>query len=568
MPNELMVTNQPPKTLETFADCMQAARALKKGDDAGMKDLLMAMARLRVQDKLDDIQIGMVLQVIHESTKLEKKIIKGGWKKYKEDANKWWAEELAKWATENAANFARARQQAMDAERKRLWESCSPIAESPDLLAGVEAIAHQVLGVVNEGAAVRSTYLTATSRLLEGKAVRVLRTGASASGKNYPVEQGLKFFPAHAVMHVSGASPKSLPYEGGDDPYALMHRLIYAPEAVIIGGKKAGDAVNEYALMFRTLLSEGVLVYKTVVVDPATGQRQSLTIVKHGPIAAILTTADEVDDQLETRCLVQNTDESGAQTEAIVESIFSDADENAPHDLQPWIDYQLLLEMDKPPRGYRVRVPFKMAVRKAFRTWRPGFLKRADMRMRRDADSFLVAIKASAVTHKFQRQTAEDGTIIATIDDYRHAVEAFDEGLASAHGHIDKNVIATVEAVEAMRDETPESDLDPDSGLESRVVKVSVRDLCKRLRIKSTSTAKDRLHKAVSVGVLEYDDTKHGGRGRPHYFRVLKSSAKLRVEPHAGVFPPAEVVRKIFSASPLNTEQNEQFGEDARKTRI
>jgi hypothetical protein len=310
-------------------------------------------------------------------------------------------------------------------------------------------------------------------------------------------------------------------------------------------------------------LSEGVLYYQTAEKDPTTGKYETVTIQKNGPIAAILTSADEIDNQLETRCLTQGTDESGEQTEAIVESIFSDIDEKPPN-LQPWIDYQLLLEMDMPVGGYQVRVPFRGAVRQAFKTWRPGFLKSANMRMRRDADSFLVAVKASAVAHKFQRKIAEDGTIIAAIDDYRHTVEAFDEGLSAAHGHVSETVVAVVEAVEKMLSEAPEDDLDPNSDS----VKVSVRELCKRLRIKSTSTAKERLDKAVEAGALEYDDAKHGGRGRPHYFRVLKTAAELRAGSSGGVFPPVEEIKKYFSLYGGDAEQAEQFDQGTGKTRI
>jgi hypothetical protein len=576
MPNELMIRNQspeePPEKLETFDDCMQAAKALKSNQtsrDAAMKDLLVAMARLRVQDKVDDLQVAQVLLEIHKSTGLSKTAIKIGWRKYKEEIDKWWAGELAKKAADDAANFANAGWKATEAERRRLWESCQPIAESPDLLAGAEAIAHKVLGVVNEGAGVRATYLTGTSRLLANKAVRVLRTGATASGKNYPVEQTLKFFPGQSFLVISGASPKSLPYEGGDDADFLKHKLLVIPEAAGVFSKKANESVNEYAVMFRTMLSEGQVVYRPVVTDPMTGERETKPKIKNGPCAVIITTADELDDQLETRCLIQGTDESGEQTEAIVEHALSDFDENAPCNLQPWLDFQALLQLDMPksfPSGYMVRIPFKKAVRKAFKKWRPKFLKSANMRMRRDVDSFLVAIKASALVHKFQRETAEDGAIVATIDDYRHALEAFDDGLAVAHGHVDEKIVAVVEVVERLRDKALQSDLDPDP--ESRSVKVSIRDLCKRLRIRSTSTAKKRLDEAVDVGALEYDDSKHGGKGRPHYFRVLKTAAELRAESSGGVFPPVEVVRLLFSNHPKTEEQNEQFDAGARKIRI
>ena len=48
-----------------------------------------------------------------------------------------------------------------------------------------------------------------------------------------------------------------------------------------------------------------------------------MTIVKNGPIAAIITTARDVDPELKTRVLVMDTDETGTQTVAIAKSILS-----------------------------------------------------------------------------------------------------------------------------------------------------------------------------------------------------------------------------------------------------
>jgi hypothetical protein len=433
------------------------------------------------------------------------------------------AQERARRSTEYAAR----RQQAQHEERRRLWQSCAMIAESPVLLKGMEAVAHQA-GVVGEDAAIRALYLTYTSRFLDGEAARVLRLGASASGKNLVVEKTLQFIPRHAVVQISGSSPKSLPYYGGDDPDALKHKVVYIPEAVILA-KKSGEADNDFTTMLRTLISEGRLVYQTVVVYPD-GRRETETIVKNGPIVAILTTARDVDHELKTRCLVQDTDESGAQTAAIVERDLSDFDE-APLNLEAWLDFQLWLEIDAP---YRVRIPFKKAIFEAFKQWRPGFLETVSMRMRRDVRSFLSVVKASAVLHKAQREIADDGAIVATLDDYRHAHEAFDEGLATVHGKASEKVIAVVEAVEEM------------SGDAELSVKVTLRELAMKLRIASLKTAGARLMAAVDCGALEQDDVL-SGPGGARYFRVIRKAADMRAEPGLGVFPPPDVVRVCIS---------------------
>jgi hypothetical protein len=474
----LLDTTPSPKLgqLNSFADCLKAAQRLQKGDADGVNTILKAAAEL----DLGGIEVDILIEAIHCRTKTPKRTLKKGFEAFVKIALDE-KEKAKKKADDDAADQWR---KMRDAEREGLWASCRHIAEHPDLLEAMEEIAHQLLGVVNEGAAVRAVYLTCMSRHLVGEAIRFLRTGASASGKNYPVEKVLQFISRGDVIHISGASAKAIAYFGGqDDPDALKHKVLYIPEADILARKK-DDSSNEVATMLRTLISEGVLMYQTVVTDPMTGRRETETIVKNGPITVILTTADDVDDQLKTRALIMGTDESGQQTEAIVERILSDVGKK-PVNLQSWVDFDLWLKIDAP---YRVEVPFAGAVSKAFKTSRPGFLQAASMRIRRDADSFLVAVKASAVVHKFQRESTEDGAIIATLDDYANALAAFDEGLATAHGHTSEAVISVVEAVEQMLKEEGASDLDPKPVSPS--VKVSVRELCKRLRIASTSTAR------------------------------------------------------------------------------
>jgi hypothetical protein len=133
--------------------------------------------------------------------------------------------------------------------------------------------------------------------------------------------------------------------------------------------------------------------------------------------------------------MVMDTDESGAQTVEIVKRILSEP--QARPDLQPWLDFQTWLQMDAP---YRVKLPFKQAIFDAFEHWRKDFLPTAALRMRRDVNNLLSAIKASAVLHRAQRDVADGAAIVATLDDYAAAHAAFDEGLAGVHGKASEKV--------------------------------------------------------------------------------------------------------------------------------
>jgi hypothetical protein len=535
-------------SLNTYDDRLNAARALQKGDEAGLRTILSRAAEIGITET----EAEMLIEALHQALKIGTKTIKGAWKKLWEKAAEVRTKKAAEEAQRHANEYAARAKQAKDAERARLWASCSAIAESPIILDAMAAIAHE-RGLVNEDAGVRGVYLTYTSRLLAGSAIRLLRLGASASGKNIPVELTLAFLPPHAVEQFSGTSPKTLAYFGRDDPDALKHKIIYIPEAIILVGKqRQGEGDNEFATMFRTLISEGKLVYRTVMKD-SDGEYETVTIVKNGPIAAILTTAKDVDQELKTRALIQETDESGAQTEAIVERVLDEHEET--DNLQSWVDLQLWLELDAP---YRVRIPFRKAIFKAFKQWRPDFLRASAMRMRRDVSSFLTAVEASAVLHKAQRgDLDEKGRIVATLDDYRHAYDAFDLGLAATHGGASEKVIAVVAAIEEM---CGDADLP---------VKVTLRELAKKLRIVNLRTANDRLMEAISCEAVEQDDSM-SGRGGARYFRLLTTANDLRKAPSLGVFPPPDLVREnyIQSQSSENKDTNATKDTKGAKTRI
>jgi hypothetical protein len=510
--------------VQDFASLLEAAQALEKEDARGAYEILQKAAALGRD--LADHEIKMLIEAIAHATKYGVKTIKAAWKAALEEEAKLQQQNRA---AANAAADAEA-QRRQEEERSRIWASCGHLATNPNLLGEMVATAKK-LGLVGEEAGARGVYLTCTSRLLATSSVRLLRLGSSASGKNYPVETVLRLIPELAVVQISGASPKVLPYFGGDQNRgALQHKVVYIPEAVILESKEGVS--NEFVPMFRTLISEGKLVYWTVVIHKD-GTRETVRVVKDGPIAAILTTARDVDREMKTRSLVQETDESGEQTEAIVKKVLSKPEPEP--DLLPWLDLQLWLELEAP---YRVDIPFREAINKGYAEWHADFLAGAAMRMRRDINSFLTAIEASALLHKAKRDVV-NGAIVATTDDYRHAYAAFGEGLATVHGRADAKVIATVEAIEAMAAEQREG------GNDSSLIKVPLRALAKRLRVGSPMTASVRLAAAETYGAIEQVDTGSGSRSA-RYYEVHMTPNEIRAEPEMGVFPPPEYVSKNF----------------------
>jgi hypothetical protein len=510
--------------VQDFDDLLRAARSLEKGDGQGVVDILCDAAALGRD--LTDLEIDLLLRALHDSTGAGMTALKKQWK--------WSLQEEAKLqqaahAAASAAADAEAARRAQEA-RERIWASCGGLATSPKVLDELVATAKK-LGLVGEEAGAKGVYLTCTSRLLASSSVRLLRLGSSASGKNFVVETVLRFIPGKAIVQISGASPKALPYFGGDDNRnALKGMVLYVPEATILEGRDGAE--NEFTKMFKTLISEGRIFYQTVYIDK-TGRRETRDIVKDGPIAAILTCARDVDYEMRTRSLIQETDESAAQTEAIVKRRLSKPEPEP--DLAPWLDLQQWLELEAP---YRVDIPFSEAVKRAYDDWQKGFFKNAPIRLRRDINSFLAAVEASAVLHRAQRAT-ENGAIVATLEDYKHAYEAFSEGLATVHGKADAKLIATVEAIEAIEA------AQKSNGNASSIIKVTVRALAKMLRIGSPTTAKARLAAAETYGAIEQVDGLPG-RGAPCYYELKMASIEIRAEPEVGAFPPPHIVLKFI----------------------
>jgi hypothetical protein len=153
-------------------------------------------------------------------------------------------------------------------------------------------------------------------------------------------------------------------------------------------------------------------------------------------------------------------------------------------EVERWLDFQRWLMIDAP---YRVIIPFRQAILAAYNKRLKAVEARGEkpniqLRLRHDVHAFLTAIKTSAILHKANRGTDSDGRIVATIDDYRHAHEAFDEGLARLYKiKTPDTALAVVRAVEAMG-------ATPTFG-----VKVTVSALMAKLGITGRGAANDRL---------------------------------------------------------------------------
>ena len=108
------------------------------------------------------------------------------------------------------------------------------------------------------------TYIAATSRVLEHP-VNLLVKGASSGGKSFTTTRTLELIGPDFVNHLTSSSALSLVY----DERPLAHTVLFINEA----NQLQADENSTFAMIVRTLISEGRIVHQTTVEDPNSANR-------------------------------------------------------------------------------------------------------------------------------------------------------------------------------------------------------------------------------------------------------------------------------------------------------
>jgi hypothetical protein len=223
------------------------------------------------------------------------------------------------------------------ARRESLWPGVCELAQSPDL---IDRVVKQVqaLGVVNERELIILIYIAATSRVLKNP-INVLIKGASSGGKSFTTTHVLDLIGSDLVNQLTSSSALSLVY----DTRPLAHTVMLLFEANQMQVGKQADQDSTFAMLVRTLISEGQICHQTTVEDPSspTGRRVE-RIVREGPIALITTTTGELYSENETRMLAWHIHEDREQTTSVMGGLADRAagDVAASVDLGLWHDFQ------------------------------------------------------------------------------------------------------------------------------------------------------------------------------------------------------------------------------------
>jgi len=128
----------------------------------------------------------------------------------------------------------------------------------------------------------------------------------SGAGKTTLMEGLLAFVPEEERVQYSAMTGRSVFYLGDSD---LRHKIL-----ALVEEEGAHDAA--YAL--KLLQSEGKLTIASTGKDPQSGKLTTHDYTVEGPVMLVLTTtAAEIDDELQNRCLVVGVDEAREQTRAV-----------------------------------------------------------------------------------------------------------------------------------------------------------------------------------------------------------------------------------------------------------
>jgi hypothetical protein len=289
-------------------------------------------------------------------------------------------------------------------------------------------------GLVGEDRNAQLIYLSLLTQILADPVSLALK-GLSSSGKSYTLESVLRFVPDDAVIVMTAMSERALVYMKDE----LAHRTMVLYEAVALREEREKAESNMTAYIVRSLLSEGQIRYP-VAVRGDDGSMETRWIVKEGPTNLIVTTtATSLHGENETRMLSLPTNDSEAQTRAVLRSIAMGG--TGPADLGEW---HALFGWLKSGAGHDVVIPYAPYLAEE--------IPAVAVRLRRDFRSLLRLIQAHAMLHQQTRKTDPAGRIIATEADYL-AVRALVADLISdaVGATVTPSMRETVETVELLK---------------------------------------------------------------------------------------------------------------------
>ncbi len=255
----------------------------------------------------------------------------------------------------------------------------------PNLIARLREAFHAA-GIIGEETNTLVSYLAGVSRKLE-RPLAIIIQSASAAGKTTLMDAVLSFFPEEERVKYSAMTGQSLYYLGETN---LKHKILAVVE-------EAGAEKASYAL--KLLQSEGELTIASTGKDPQSGKMVTQEYHVEGPVMIFLTTtAIDLDEELQNRCLTLAVDESAAQTGRIHRV------QRERRTLAGLVAHEERKDLLKRLRNAQ-RLLSPLAVVNPFAPALTFATTRT--RNRRDHEKYLTLIDAIALLHQHQRQRGQ-----------------------------------------------------------------------------------------------------------------------------------------------------------------
>ena len=366
--------------------------------------------------------------------------------------------------------------------------------KSPNLVDRI-AETFEACGLVGEETNRLAAYLACTSRKLD-RPLAVIIQSTSAAGKSTLMEAVLAMFPEEERVQYTAMTGQSLYYLGETN---LKHRILAIVEEE--GAEKAS-----YAL--KLLQSEGELTIASTGKDPHTGRMETQEYHVEGPVMIFLTTtAIDIDEELQNRCLTLTVDESREQTERI-------------HTMQRQARTLEGLRLKKQRK--RMLTLLRNVQRlldpvDVVNPWADQLTFTAERtRTRRDHEKYLTLIDAIALLHQHQRPGNDDGDggryITVTLDDIELANRIAPELLGRSLDELPPQSRRMYEAVKAIvRDRMAAQEI------EQRLALFSRRELREHL---GWSITQVRVH-LERLRQFEYITARYGSVGSAFQYELL-----------------------------------------------
>ena len=383
----------------------------------------------------------------------------------------------------------------------------------PNLIDRLRAAFHQA-GIIGEETNTLVAYLAGVSRKLE-RPLAIIIQSASAAGKTTLMDAVLSFFPEEDRVKYSAMTGQSLYYLGETN---LKHKILAVVE-------EAGAEKASYAL--KLLQSEGELTIASTGKDPATGKMVTQEYHVEGPVMIFLTTtAIDLDEELQNRCLTLAVDESAEQTGRIhrlqrerrtLAGLIAKAERQDV--LKKLRNAQRLLQTVDVLNPYAPSLTFATA-----RT-----------RNRRDHEKYLTLIDAIALLHQHQRETRTlpggQRFIEVTLDDIALANELAPEILGRS---LDELPPQTRRLLNYIRELVKKKSQADGAKAASTFSRKELRDLC------GWSLTQVRVHLERLVE-LECLAIRHGRLGSQFVYEMLLDTDTTEAVAHIGLIDTAKL---------------------------